>query len=208
MAEVLQQERQQAINDVLAFWFGDSLGADQSYRKPCWFRADSEADRVITQRFGPRLELALAGQLASWGQTPAGALALVIVLDQFPRHIFRHQAKAFAGDDLACHQLKQALQLGFDEDLSALQKSFFYMPLEHSENLENQRHCLQLFEQLLVQAPMSVRATIASNLDFARRHHQLIERFGRFPHRNKVLGRKATAAELDFLAQGGSRFGQ
>jgi uncharacterized protein (DUF924 family) len=171
--------------DVLAFW--RAAGPEQ------WFKKDDALDQAIRGRFLPTYEEAAAGRLSNWEDTPAGALALVIVLDQFPRNMFRQSAQAFAADPLARAAASRAIARGFDLMAPAAERGFFYLPFEHSENAADQQRCLEL-----------VRATgDADLLKWAELHADIIRRFGRFPHRNALLGRSTTAEEQAFLDSGG-----
>jgi uncharacterized protein (DUF924 family) len=196
-------------SNILSYWFADIAdGFDVREQHKIWYGGNTETDEYIRQEFGRGVELALSGQLASWTNTALGTLALVLVLDQFTRNIFRGTAKAFAGDLLALGVVKESVGSGAHTQLSIVQRSFFYMPLEHSENLQDQDRCVELFTDLLKEAPAEGKATVESSLKFAHKHRDIIGEFGRFPHRNEILKRRSTAAELAYLAAGGARFGQ
>ena len=170
---------------VLDFW--RAAGPDK------WFTKDAGFDAEIRARFLDDYEAAAQGGRTDWEATPEGALALVIVLDQFPRNMFRNSARAFAADPLAHAVADRALGRGFDQQVPARERTFFYLPFEHSENMADQERALALF-----------RATGDADLvKWAELHADIIRRFGRFPHRNSVLGRVSTAEELRFLAEGG-----
>ncbi|HEX6733966.1 MAG TPA: DUF924 family protein [Azonexus sp.] len=190
-----------AAADVLAFWFAPPGTPGHGQPRAEWFRKDAAFDEAIRCRFLPAVETALAGELADWATTPAGLLALVIVLDQFPRNLFRGQARAFAGDAQARALADRALAAGWDQPLTAVEKLFLYLPFEHSEALADQARSLALFTALAAAHPGH-----DGTLDYARRHHEVIARFGRFPHRNAALGRPSTPAEALYLAQPGSGF--
>lgn len=181
---------------ILDFWFGapDSGG----YGKPreTWFKADDAFDADIKQRFEGPLEAAAAGTHDGFAVTPEGALALTILLDQFPRNIYRGTARAFAFDPKALALARQALAAGYDQAVAPFQRTFLYLPFEHSESLADQERSVALFEALGDE----------NSLDYAVRHRDIIVRFGRFPHRNAILGRESTAEELIFLEQPGSSF--
>lgn len=170
---------------VVAFWFeaGESR----------WFTKDDAFDADLRTRFEIAHQTAARGELAEWEETPAGALALVLLLDQIPRNIFRGSAHAFATDSPAREVAVRAIASGFDLRVEQAQRCFFYLPFEHSENADDQAHSVTLFEVL----------GHAEYLKFARLHRDIVRRFGRFPHRNAVLGRTSTAAELAFLQSGG-----
>jgi uncharacterized protein (DUF924 family) len=174
-----------SADQVLAFW--REAGADK------WFKKDTAFDDAIRRRFLETYEAAAAGQLKDWEATREGALALVVVLDQFPRNMFRGSARSFAADHVARGVADRALKLGFDLATPVEERSFFYLPFEHSEAPADQERCCALF-----------RATgDADLLKWAELHADIIRRFGRFPHRNAVLGRATTAEEQAFLDGGG-----
>lgn len=185
---------------VLAFWFGDADAVDTR-----WFRKSGAYDREISQRFGATLEAALAGRLDGWAADDDGTLALILVLDQFARNLHRGSARAFAGDAAALTWALRLVDGGGHLRLAPLRRWFAYMPLEHAEDLALQRRCVQLFE-VLAADPGPHRAALAGALDYARRHHDVVARFGRFPHRNAALGRASSADEVAFLQQPGSSF--
>jgi uncharacterized protein (DUF924 family) len=154
----------------------------------------------VRTRFSGVCDKAARGELTGWGETPLAALALVILLDQFPRNIFRGTAQAFASDALAIEVAGRILERGFDRALRPIERVFAYLPFEHAENLEAQQRSLALFGEL-------ARDVLGTNyLEYVRRHHEIIARFGRFPHRNDCMGRASTPEEIEFLKQGGSRF--
>ncbi len=187
--------------DILAFWFGRPGEPEHSRPRGVWFSKDAAFDDEIRRRFLPSVEAALAGQLAHWAATPDGLLALLILLDQFPRNLFRGTAQAFAGDAQARQLAAVAIDQGWDAPLAAVEKLFVYLPFEHSESLADQERSLALFA-----AMAAAHAGNDGFLDYARQHHEIIARFGRFPHRNAALGRPSTPAEVEFLAQPGSSF--
>ncbi|ARN73651.1 DUF924 family protein [Oceanicoccus sagamiensis] len=202
-------KEQQAIDDILRYWFADiGAGFEVTAQHKLWYSGGPAVDKAIERQFGGWVAQALEGELAAWQATAQGTLALVILLDQFTRNIYRGSAQAFAGDPLAQTLVKQGLRAGLDSQLTAVQRSFFYMPLEHSESIADQQTCVALFEQLLGEVPAAGKATIQSSLDFALKHRDIIAQFGRFPHRNEALGRGTTAQEQAYLSGGGARFGQ
>ena len=188
------------MNEVLDFWFGrsNSPGFGQVQKK--WFEKDADFDTEVRSGFLPQYQLAASGQLDSWQYSPENCLALIILLDQFPRNMFRENRQAFATDSKALAAAQHAVNNNFDRELVTVQKWFIYLPFEHSENLEHQQKSVELFRQL------SGEADSDSVIDFAVRHLKIIERFGRFPHRNQILGRETTPEEADFLKQPGSGF--
>ena len=194
---------------LLALWFGDE--ADDVLRAtrqaPLWWGKSSETDALLASRFGELAEAAAKGSLAHWADAPSGRLALILLLDQLPRNIHRGTPAAFAQDPLARGLCLKGLSIGADKSLSPLERVFFYLPLEHAESREQQARSVALFEALAAeQAGTPAQATFAGFADFARRHQVIIERFGRFPHRNDILGRTSTPEEAAFLQQPGSGF--
>ncbi len=185
--------------DVLDFWFA----ADS---EPVWFERSDEFDRRVRERFGATLEAAARDELDSWCATPEGWLALLLVLDQFSRNIHRDDPRAWAGDAKAQALALAGIARGDDLRLTPLQRVFAYLPLEHAEDLAMQRHCVGLFEQLVASQPAEKRGPFLSYVGYAQKHHDVIDRYGRFPHRNAVLGRASTDAEQDYLAGPGSGF--
>ena len=192
---------QAMVDDVLAFWFGPPDAADYGQARAAWFRKDDAFDAQIRARFLAEVEAAIAGQLGDWAANPPGALALFILLDQFPRNLFRNTARAFAGDAIALALAERVVEQGWDRKLLPVERVFVYLPFEHSESLADQERSIALFTALADEHPET-----ASYLDYARRHRDVIVRFGRFPHRNAALGRTSSAAETDYLAQPGSGF--
>jgi uncharacterized protein (DUF924 family) len=173
------------LRDVIAFW--RAAGPEK------WFRKDAAFDREITARFLRSHEAAAAGRLSDWEATPEGALALLLLLDQFPRNMFRGSARAFATDPLARAVADRAIAHGFDVRVPSAERMFFYLPFEHSENLADQERSLALSRQ-----------SGDGNADrYAEIHADIIRRFGRFPHRNAVLGRATTPEEQAFMDAGG-----
>ncbi|CAJ1813280.1 DUF924 family protein [Aeromonas veronii] len=194
---------------LLDLWFGDE--ADDVLRAtrqaPLWWGKSSETDALLASRFGELAEAAAKGSLAHWAATPSGRLALILLLDQLPRNIHRGTPAAFAQDPLARDLCLKGLSIGADKSLSPLERVFFYLPLEHAESREQQARSVALFEALAAEpAGTPALATFAGFADFARRHQVIIERFGRFPHRNDILGRTSTQEEAAFLQQLGSGF--
>jgi uncharacterized protein (DUF924 family) len=171
---------------VLAFW--REAGPNR------WFTRDEAFDASVRENFLATYQAAAAGELSDWEATAEGALALVIVLDQFPRNMFRGHPRSFATDPQARAAAKNAVARGFDLALPPVQRPFIYMPFQHSENLADQEESLRLFHRLAAEVP-----AMAGYIEYAEHHLEVVRRFGRFPHRNAVLGRASTAAELEFL---------
>ena len=193
---------------VLDFWFGDSLahGWPVVPRKPLWFGNDPATDSTIRERFGALVAQAVAGGLHAWEASPPDRLALLVLLDQFTRNLYRGRAEAFAGDARACALARDALDRGLDRQLPPIGRVFVLMPLMHAEDLALQDRAVELFRGLHKQAAVDERSLFAGFLDFAERHRRVIARFGRFPHRNLILGRVSSDEEQAFLREPGSRF--
>jgi uncharacterized protein (DUF924 family) len=186
-------------DDVLDFWFAVPGDADYGKARPLWFTKSEATDQLVRQRFGDTVEEALCGSLDDWAATPRGALALILVLDQFTRNIFRDSPRAFAGDAKALRLASNLVDRDDDRRLSPIERWFAYMPFEHSEFLNDQIESVRLFKQL-------AKEGLEEPLAWAVKHYDVIKRFGRFPHRNSILGRESTADELEFLKEQGSRF--
>jgi uncharacterized protein (DUF924 family) len=193
---------------VLAFWFGPTGSATEVAGRQgrLWFGKSPDNDRAVAERFSDTLLAATAGRLDHWAAAPRGRLALVIVLDQFPHHIHRDRPQAFATDPQALAQSLAALDAGEDRQLAPIERVFLYLPLEHAESLDMQERAVSLYENLAQEAASGERALFDNFLDYAIRHRDVVARFGRFPHRNAILGRPSTPDELEFLKQPGSRF--
>ncbi len=171
------------IEAILEFWFTAEAEA-------LWFKTDAGFDQAIRDRFRADHEAAAAGDLAGWESDTQGALALVILLDQLPRNMFRDRARAFATDDAALAVAERAIDRGFDRALPPTRRPFLFLPFQHAESITQQRRSVDLFRRL----------GDPEKLDYAERHLRVIERFGRFPHRNQILGRAGTPDEEAFLA--------
>jgi uncharacterized protein (DUF924 family) len=173
-----------SADTVLSFW------KEAGYDK--WFTRDDAFDAAIREKFLPTYEAAIAGRLSSWEATADGALALCIVLDQFPRNIFRGDPRTYASDEAARAVANRALKRGYDQDVPDELRGFFFLPFMHSEDLVDQERCVQLY-----------RAAESADLKYAEEHRDIIRRFGRFPHRNAILSRTTTPEEQKFLDEGG-----
>lgn len=199
-----EREAWQQVND---FWFGALRGGfPPASRNDLWFSSDRRTDETIRQRFGGLVEQALVGELSGWRAAAHGELALVLLLDQFTRNIYRGAALAFAGDAQAVAIVREAIAAGRDQQLAAAEQLFFYMPLEHSEQLAD--HDLGIERMSAVVAASRRHPMALSMLDFAHGHRAIIEQFGRYPYRNAVLDRETTPAEQAWLDRGGERYGQ
>lgn len=198
----------QPWESLLDWWFGSSTSAVEAAaaRNGLWFGKRDEQDAEARERFGTLVEQALAGGLQEWSADPRGWLAKVLLLDQLPRMIYRDTPLAFAGDALAQPLVEEGVTLGWDRQLSAIQRVFIYLVFEHAESVPQQLRAMQLFGELNDSAADAERELFAGFLDYAERHLRIIERFGRFPHRNETLGRSSTDAELRFLLEPGSSF--
>ena len=194
--------------ELLNWWFGEGVTvseiADEKHR--LWFGYRPEQDAEARARFGDLVDQALAGGLSDWVESPHGWLALVLLLDQLPRMIYRGTPQAFAGDERALPLVREGMAHGGDVLLAPIQRVFIYLVLEHAENLGVQDQAVVQFETLHEIAELEEQKLFADFLDFAERHRQVIAKFGRFPHRNAVLGRTSSEAERAFLAEPGSRF--
>ena len=187
--------------EILEFWFGELRdGWPTEDRGGLWFRDGAKNDPEITQRFGETLARAGRGELNDWTKTAEGALALIIVLDQFTRCVHRGTASAFSNDGRAVAETERILSRGWDGGMALAHRQFVYMPLMHSEDLARQERSVELFAALAAAFPPERREIGESTIHHAREHRDLIARFGRFPHRNKILGRHPTPYESQWLA--------
>lgn len=193
---------------VLAFWFGDADedAAIAEQKSSLWWGKSPDTDQLIWAKFSHRVDQASAGSLLHWLEHPEGRLAAIILIDQFRRNIYREKPQAFEADTLALRWCYEGVEQGLDASLRPIERVFFYMPLEHCEDIEMQRLSLKLFDQLCREAAPSDRGLFQNYLDFAQRHYDIVVQFGRFPHRNAILGRESSAAEIEFLQQPGSSF--
>jgi len=190
----------QEAREVLDFWFAMPPAAGHGRMRGEWFRKDPAFDRLIGQRFS-RLHARLeAGESAGWEDEPALLLARIIVLDQFSRNMFRDSPRAYAGDGLALACARMMVERGWDMRLPPLQRMFVYLPFEHSERMADQDHCVELMQRVVEDAQL------ADMPEWAEKHRVIVARFGRFPHRNAILGRPSTPDEIEFLRQPGSSF--
>ncbi|HSN72118.1 MAG TPA: DUF924 family protein [Steroidobacteraceae bacterium] len=192
------RERPQDLRDRMGFWFG--AGIDRTERE--------QRDREIAERFGGLVEAAAKGEFDDWSQDPRGRLALILLLDQFPRNLHRGTADAFRYDEQALNLTLTGLEHGFADALTPTERAFFLMPLQHSERLADQERALREYDALVHEVPETLRTAFQNFADHARLHHDIVARFGRFPHRNAILGRPSTPAERDYLASDAPTFGQ
>jgi len=191
---------------ILRYWFGPprSDGGVAAEHTERWFQASEATDRSIRARFGRDLERAARGELEDWALGARGRLALIVLLDQFSRNVHRGTPLAFAHDALALRLCCDGIAAGMDRELAPIERAFFYMPLQHAEDREAQRRSVACFERLADEAPPALAEQLRRFAGYARRHREVIERFGRFPHRNAVLGRASTPEERGFLAERGA----
>jgi uncharacterized protein (DUF924 family) len=193
---------------ILQFWFGDvdALGRSDVMHSRRWFMKDEAFDREIADRFGQTFADVRAGLRENWLDEARGRVAYVIVLDQFARNMFRGTARMFEGDRQALAAAVEGVARHDDVDLNVNERSFLYMPYMHSEDLGMQERSVALFRELAESAPSELRGSALAGAQYAEKHHEIIARFGRFPHRNTVLGRESTPEEQAFIAQPGSGF--
>jgi uncharacterized protein (DUF924 family) len=187
--------------DVLDHWFGAPGTAEHGTVREFWFKKRDATDRNLAERFGPLIERALRGELAGWAGTSRSALAQILLLDQFTRNVFRHTPRAFAGDPRALNAALAMVGARQDEGLLPVERLFVYMPFEHSESIAMQDESIRLFARLAAEAP-----TLTDIFSYAEKHRVVVQRFGRFPHRNEILRRQSTPEETAFLREPGSRF--
>lgn len=192
-------------DDVLAFWFGDGSESDAEREKLSlrWFNRDDAFDAQILAKFGSLVDAGIAGELDDWQRSSSGWLALLLMLDQFPRNIHRNSPMAFSGDARAQRIALAGIARGDDTAIPTYQRAFAYLPLEHAEDVTLQQRCVSLFEALAKSVDAVPAPVFAQYLDYAQRHCAVIRRFGRFPHRNQVLGRTSTPEEQAYLDAGG-----
>jgi uncharacterized protein (DUF924 family) len=196
------------IESILDFWFGanpdDAVVAKEQAK--LWWSKNHEIDDEMRRRFEDAVRSATTGKLNEWLSTARGRLALIILTDQFPRNIYRDTARAFSYDSKALTWCLDGVDGRIDRELRPIERAFFYLPLEHAESREHQAKSVECFTELVASVPMEQRSTFEEYLDFAMRHRDIIDRFGRFPHRNNILGRESTAEELAFLTEPESGF--
>lgn len=195
---------------VYDYWFGtDGLSLDAvKARGSLWWQGSADTDYDIERRFGKLVEVAGKGILEGWMEEPRSALALIILNDQFPRNLYRGSGKAFSHDALALQYSRQLVNSAGFEELEPVEKTFSLMPYEHSENLEDQEFSVAKFGELAESVAEEWRESMKFYFQYAVDHKEIIQQFGRFPHRNKLLGRESTAEEIEYLEAGGRRFGQ
>jgi len=197
-----------SIESILSYWFGEHPDDATVIREKSdlWWKKNPGVDEEIRRRFETLLESELKGELASWAKSPRGRLARMLLLDQFPRNMYRGSARAFACDERARQLARETLDQSVDRKLRPVERVFLYLPFEHSENAPDQVTGVRLFATLLEEIPETLKPPFRNFLEFAQKHKAIIDRFGRFPHRNALLGRDSTPEELEFLKGPGSSF--
>jgi uncharacterized protein (DUF924 family) len=198
------------IDEILTFWFGALEGRDDHdpSKSALWWKGAKEDDDTIRERFGDSVGRALQGELDPWAKSPRGCLALVILLDQFTRSLGRGTAEAFAGDRAAQKLCRAAIEAGLDRELRLVERAFFYLPLMHAEDREVARLSELTFSALSEEVAAASNKDLPDFRQHARKHADIVLEFGRYPHRNELLGRTSTPEEEAFLASGGPTFGQ
>ena len=199
-----------SYRDILQFWLGCApLSPDVlEERHKLWYGADESIDALIGERFRVLVEDALSGGYTHWEDTAVSRLALIIVLDQFTRNINRGRAEAFAGDPRAVALALDAIERGMDKEVGLIERGFFYLPLQHAEDLSTQQRCVEVSERHDADCRAAFESFEGQSVKHAREHRDIVARFGRFPHRNEALGRTSTDEELTYLADGAPDFGQ
>ena len=198
----------ETAESILLFWFGNSADDAEVIREKWnfWWKKNSQVDDEIQSRFETTLEAEIRGELESWGKSARGQLARTILLDQLSRNMYRDTWRAFAHDKRTRDLVREALEQGMDKRLRPVERVFMYMPFEHSEDSKDQKTSEQLFSALVAEVPDDQKPLFRDFLDYAVQHKTVIDRFGRFPHRNTILGRESTPEEMEFLKRPGSSF--
>ena len=196
--------------EIAAFWLADALaGPGRALaRRDWWYRGGPAVDEAIRRRFGPRVEEACAGGLGEWEESSRGAFAVILLLDQFTRNLYRGTAQAWQGDARAFRIAERAVEAGLDRELHPVERIWLYHPYHHSERLQAQERGLDLLRALKAGADEAWKPYVEQSIRGWTRHRNIVADYGRFPHRNAVLGRASTPAELDYIAGGGENFGQ
>ena len=195
-------------HDFLGFWFGprDDDAETAKRQARLWWRKDPDTEAELRERFGPSVEAVGGRRLDSWGETPPGRLALILLTDQLPRNIHRETPGMYRYDEIARRLCIDGVSNGMDTVLRPIERVFFYLPLQHSESADRQAWCVDLMRGLVGDAPSEWAATAEAFVKYAEAHRRIIDRFGRFPHRNAILGRDSSDEERAFLAEPGSSF--
>jgi uncharacterized protein (DUF924 family) len=208
LLSTLTANAESTSEQVLNYWFG-SLSGPYDYpseKAPIWFAGGGSVDQEIRERFLENLHQAARNELEDWADTPRGRLALIILLDQFTRNIYRNDGQAFAYDHLARKLVLEGIAKEHDREIYPVERFFFYLPLEHAENRDLQVLSVALFQQIVDETSGEICTKACSYLKYAKQHKAIIDRFGRYPHRNEALGRNSTADEIEFLKQPNSSF--
>jgi uncharacterized protein (DUF924 family) len=197
----------ETAHSLLHYWFGGAADDEAGQRQAkLWWGKDARLDAELTERFGSLVAAARLGKLEQWNDSAQGRLALILLTDQLPRNVFRGTPDAFASDPQARQLCLAGLERGDDSVLKPIERVFFYLPLEHSESMLDQEHAVSLYTALSQAVPQSMMEQYRGFLTYALKHRRVIERFGRFPHRNAILGRQSSPEEVAFLAEPGSSF--
>jgi uncharacterized protein (DUF924 family) len=196
------------VQSILQFWFGGSASARQcsNLKSSLWWSKDEDIDRDITERFAAVTDELLQGKFSEWLNTPEGVLASIICLDQFPRNMYRGNARCYSYDYMALQHANSLVTRDLDQELDPIQRVFAYLPFQHSEKLDNQARSLALYSALVASVSAEDRDLFEGNYRSAVKHHEIVREYGRFPHRNSILGRRSTPRELEFLEKPGSSF--
>ena len=197
-----------AYQDVLTYWFGNRTGNLDviNEKSSLWWKKDESLDKDIKQRFGPDLQRLKNGELTAWDSSTQAQLAMIILADQFSRNIYRNTPESFAADPLAVSLTIEGMDTGKDLKLRLVERIFFYMPLMHAESIELQDKSVAKYTDCMNESTEAEKKSFHNHLDYAIKHRDIIERFGRFPHRNKILDRGSISEEIEFLKQPGSSF--
>jgi uncharacterized protein (DUF924 family) len=198
---------------VREFWFGTLPLSPEALKRRMerWFGNLSPEEKQVWDdsihaQFEPLVKQAIAGELMAWADGPRRRMSLILLLDQFPRNLYRGTSRMFAGDELALALALSGMNSGADAALDPVERMFFYMPLQHSEARDVQEESVAAYKRLLLEAPEGLKSTFESTLNFAERHRAVIDKFGRYPHRNRILGRLSTPEEVAYMNGGGEDF--
>lgn len=187
---------------ILEYWFGelDEHGRADESRFKLWFGKSEETDQYLTENYTELLESAKRGELDAWKENAEGLVAFIVLLDQFSRNIYRDTAEMYAADEQVLNAAKHGVETGMDKEMPISHKVVTYMPFMHSENLEDQEQCIELFKNLQNEVPEAVKESVQGNIDYAIKHRDVVKEYGRFPHRNQILGRESTDKEKEYLS--------
>ena len=191
--------KDKTMDEILNFWFDYEHEKAPIYNRNLWWLKDEKIDNTIRKQFALRREQAIQGELNNWLKSSKGTLAYIILIDQFSRNLFRNTPHMFEHDTLALNAAKAAIEQGLDKKLTLTERVFIYLPFEHSENIDDQEKSVALYEKLFLETAAEYKNIAQIFLSYAEDHHQIIQKFQRFPHRNKILSRESTRAEIEFL---------